>query len=777
MSKGPDGGIAKRVFELVPGVWWPAADEHACRAAARAWADVASCTHAVSAAGTAAAASVITGNAGAEFDEFAAHWQRFDTGALGGFLPEVAVAAEGMSRALNQYADSVTRVKRQVEEELLIAAGTILVGAGTLWIPVVGEVGAATAAATSAALVAATAALESAFITAVAEIAGSMLAGAAFGALTAVVADVVVAQPVKMAFGDQAAWHWDAGEMLTAAKGGAIGGSIAGGLSGATQLAGVMSEGGVLAAGAPRLAAALSRMPSALESPIGQVLAGSGVNAAAGYALNGKVTGLDLVTGAVGAMAGHVTAGRAGQGPLLDEVAQVDPTSALADAAGNGFRSRLGALNEVDAVIRNQGRLPDLPEGWSADAVLSPVGRSPIGGDFAVSSLSNEGRTLEVALLDAKGHGAEAAPTSIALAGPLQTMIAESPGEPFLDAASAHVADHLGFGEPVPGVHLSLDLQTGDYVLRDAGNGAPFHVHNDGTWEPLQGRGVMLGTREMVPPDLRGTPHTGTVAPGETLVLYTDGVVEMPGNRIPAGMELLRSEGAPLIEAGHPLVAQRILDALPGYGDDRSLILIRRAPPSDVFTGPGQPFDPAVHGAGALEVVGGLDPGLRSTYDELWRRTVATGDEHALVRLDSGDVVIARGGLSVLIEGGAPRAFFAADHAPADGAGSGTMLRTVADIVANPRLLSGRTPGDLQQIVAASPEWRGATPAPGDPGWVLRQFDPAGEPTGLQVRWNAGGPHPGLDPYWEVVGPHGLSPIIRSAPGSERGMPAGPGPH
>ena len=102
MSRGPDGGLAKTVFELVPGVWWPAADEDKCRELGRAWAEVAACTRSVIGAAGGAAGSVIGGHSGAQIDSFAAYWRRMDDGGGQGYLPAVAAAADQIAQAAYQ---------------------------------------------------------------------------------------------------------------------------------------------------------------------------------------------------------------------------------------------------------------------------------------------------------------------------------------------------------------------------------------------------------------------------------------------------------------------------------------------------------------------------------------------------------------------------------------------------------------------------------------------------------------------------------------------------
>ena len=56
--------------------------------------------------------------------------------------------------------------------------------------------------------------------------------------------------------------------------------------------------------------------------------------------------------------------------------------------------------------LEQQGRLPSLPAGWSADSVVRSAGEAAFAGDFVVSCLTDD--RFEVALVDVSGTGVEA---------------------------------------------------------------------------------------------------------------------------------------------------------------------------------------------------------------------------------------------------------------------------------------------------------------------------------------------------------------------------------
>ena len=51
-------------------------------------------------------------------------------------------------------------------------------------------------------------------------------------------------------------------------------------------------------------------------------------------------------------------------------------------------------------------------------------------------------------------------------------------------------------------------------------------------------------------PDLRSVPERGNLRPGDALMLYTDGLVEVPGRDIDAGIDRLLGEADRLVTTG-----------------------------------------------------------------------------------------------------------------------------------------------------------------------------------------------------------------------------------
>jgi serine phosphatase RsbU (regulator of sigma subunit) len=124
-------------------------------------------------------------------------------------------------------------------------------------------------------------------------------------------------------------------------------------------------------------------------------------------------------------------------------------------------------------------------------------------------------------------------------------------------------------------VHVAVDLVTGEYVVRSAGHPpvAQFHA-GSGRWSVVaEARGPLLG----VVPVVEHPPATGRLDRGDALLLYTDGLVEVPGRDIAVGVDRLLGEAERLVPHGFRDGARQLIDAVAvGEGDDRALVLLWR---------------------------------------------------------------------------------------------------------------------------------------------------------------------------------------------------------
>ncbi|HKR72321.1 MAG TPA: PP2C family protein-serine/threonine phosphatase [Streptosporangiaceae bacterium] len=246
-------------------------------------------------------------------------------------------------------------------------------------------------------------------------------------------------------------------------------------------------------------------------------------------------------------------------------------------------RAKLGLLGmrgnqmlvELRDRIRAQSTLPPLPEGWSAESVLRPAGGASFGGDFVVSTC--DGKTLEVAVVDVSGKGVDAGTRALLLSGAFGGLLGSVPASEFLSSCNAYLRRSSRYEGFVTAVHVALDLTTGSYVISSAGHPPAAQFDSgSGQWRLAQARGIVLG----VVPDLRADAEHGLLRQGDALMLYTDGLVEVPGRDIDVGIDRLLGEADRVVTSGFSGGAARMMQALregAGATDDRGLVLIWRA--------------------------------------------------------------------------------------------------------------------------------------------------------------------------------------------------------
>lgn len=252
---------------------------------------------------------------------------------------------------------------------------------------------------------------------------------------------------------------------------------------------------------------------------------------------------------------------------VAHEFARSREETGLAGATGDTF------VVELRDRLQQQGELPQLPRGWAGEAVLRPAGGAPFAGDFVVSAITG-GRRLELALVDVSGKGIEAGTRSLLLSGALGGLLGSLGSEDFLPAANRYL-DRQDWDEGfATAVHLVLDLHDGSYSVESAGHPPVAHFDaGSGRWTLLTAEGLALG----LVPDVTYVPQTGRLDRGDALLLYTDGLVEIPGRDLAVGIDKLLGEAERLVphgfSGGADLLVRRVAGA---SSDDRGLVLLWR---------------------------------------------------------------------------------------------------------------------------------------------------------------------------------------------------------
>jgi len=246
-------------------------------------------------------------------------------------------------------------------------------------------------------------------------------------------------------------------------------------------------------------------------------------------------------------------------------------------------RARLGVhgtrgesmLVDLRDRLRAQGEMPELPRGWQAEVVLRSAGGASFSGDFLVSSLARDGKTLEVVLVDVSGKGVDAGSRALLLSGAFGGLLGAMPGEQFLPGANSYLIRQNWEEGFATAVHLAVDLVSGKYVVTSAGHPplAQF-VARSGRWHITGSAGPLLG----VLPDAEFSGERGELAVGDALLIYTDGLIEVPGRDLSVGIDRLLGEAERLVTKGFRHGARKLIDAVSlTESDDRALVLLWRA--------------------------------------------------------------------------------------------------------------------------------------------------------------------------------------------------------
>lgn len=145
-----------------------------------------------------------------------------------------------------------------------------------------------------------------------------------------------------------------------------------------------------------------------------------------------------------------------------------------------------------------------------------------VGGDF-YDFVTLDDRRVGLLIADVSGKGMPAALAMARLLGDfrLHAHDVASPAE-LLRRLNAHQAQRSQRGMFCSLCYLVLDLATGEVVYANAGHPPPLRLGRDGGAPLAEASGPPAGILD----DTRYTDDRVTLAPGESLVLYTDGIHE-----------------------------------------------------------------------------------------------------------------------------------------------------------------------------------------------------------------------------------------------------------
>ncbi|MFF5187400.1 SpoIIE family protein phosphatase [Streptomyces sp. NPDC000345] len=224
-------------------------------------------------------------------------------------------------------------------------------------------------------------------------------------------------------------------------------------------------------------------------------------------------------------------------------------------------------------------QMPSVPGLQMTVRYLPAPDASQVGGDwYDAFALADASTALAVG--DVVGHDLEAAAGMAQVRNMLRAYAWFQQEPPSLiverlDEAIQHITDvtmaTMIFArvEPAHDGHWRLSWT-------NAGHPPPLLISRDGLTHYLtDGHGILLGTRT----DTRRPDATVLLPPGSTLVLYTDGLIEAPGQSLDTGLDRLRQHAAALAHRPLASFADQLLRRVrPTDNDDDVALLTLRVP-------------------------------------------------------------------------------------------------------------------------------------------------------------------------------------------------------
>jgi DNA-binding response OmpR family regulator len=213
--------------------------------------------------------------------------------------------------------------------------------------------------------------------------------------------------------------------------------------------------------------------------------------------------------------------------------------------------------------------LPQMPELDVAVRYVPASEHAEIGGDFY--EVSRFGDEIVIAVGDVGGHSLHAATIMAELRHAMRAYLAEGHGP-------AAVVDRLNslMAQLIPGeiatlCIIAINERTGTARMANAGHPSPL-ISSGGRVEPVDGHSPLLGLRVR---DAAEIPFT--LGEGDTIVLYSDGLIETRTETLDSGSARLRAAMAE-VDDDLEVFASRLLT---GVGpakpaDDIAIVAVRR---------------------------------------------------------------------------------------------------------------------------------------------------------------------------------------------------------
>ena len=289
-----------------------------------------------------------------------------------------------------------------------------------------------------------------------------------------------------------------------------------------------------------------------------------------------SLLGVPLI--AEGAVIGVMHVGSLEERDFTDD--DVELLQSAGDRAALAVQARLAERERglAEALQRSlMPRLPDVPGMGIAGRYLPSAAR--LGGDW-YDAFTVPGGRLGMAIGDVSGRGFHAAALMGQLRSGLRAYAMEGGSPAEVVGRLSQLLRQLEPGRNATLQYLLLDPQEGSLLLASAGHPPPLVLNGGGTGSFVELRGsVPLGAVRYASYEEVET----RLDPGATLVLYTDGVIERPGEPLDAGLERLL-EAATRADRDPLRICDAIVGALLPDGatrDDAAILAVRALPLSN----------------------------------------------------------------------------------------------------------------------------------------------------------------------------------------------------
>jgi serine phosphatase RsbU (regulator of sigma subunit) len=235
-------------------------------------------------------------------------------------------------------------------------------------------------------------------------------------------------------------------------------------------------------------------------------------------------------------------------------------------------------LREVADRLQRVVLPPPLPEvdGWELAAHYQSAGHTDVGGDFYDIVALDEDR-LALFVGDVMGRGVQAVTAMAQMRSAVRTLVGVEPEPQWVLRRLDTLFARYEFDQLVTMVYVVIDRRRDTVTIANAGHPAPMIVRSNGDVEQLGLQGdLLLGIGDSA----RAT-ITVPFRAGDTLLAYTDGLIERHSEDIDVGQQRLLERSRSLANGDLADELRAVIDEVrdPERDDDIAAVAMRRRLP------------------------------------------------------------------------------------------------------------------------------------------------------------------------------------------------------